>query len=40
MRFILLFAIAALVTLSSCSTSRYGCPGANSEGRVPGKFKA
>lgn len=38
--FAILFAAYVLFTLASCTTVRYGCPASNSQGRVPGKFKA
>lgn len=39
--FAVLFAAYFIFVLSSCCTPmpRNGCPGATSQGRVPGKFK-
>lgn len=38
--FIIVFTLFVVLTLmtSSCAGSKYGCPGATSQGRVPGKF--
>jgi hypothetical protein len=38
--FAVIFAAYLMITLVSCGTAKNGCPGANSQGRVPGKFKA
>lgn len=38
--FALCFAAFFLYTCTSCTPYKEGCPGAKSQGRVPGKFKS
>lgn len=43
MRKIIILAIASLIisyVIAGCSSSKYGCPAATSQGRVKGKFRA
>lgn len=39
--FIIVFTLFVVLTLmtASCASTKYGCPAAHSQGRVPGKFK-